>query len=86
LSWKIPHQSEQDRYGVEYRPVRRNRKPGWIHNITRQCNITISHPFPGEEYELRVYSISNSTNSLETTTCLVIRMYQQVVFLIEVHS
>ncbi|XP_060582905.1 uncharacterized protein LOC132739256 isoform X1 [Ruditapes philippinarum] len=72
LSWKIPHQSEQDRYGVEYRPVRRNRKPGWIHNTTRQCNFTISHPFPGEEYELRVYSISNAINSLESTTCLVI--------------
>ncbi|XP_053396682.1 uncharacterized protein LOC128556246 [Mercenaria mercenaria] len=72
LKWETPRRSMQDHYSVEYRMVRRNRKPSWLNNRTRDCKYTLQHPFPGEEYDFRVYSVSNRTSSEDKTIGLVV--------------
>ncbi|XP_053392279.1 uncharacterized protein LOC128554963, partial [Mercenaria mercenaria] len=72
LRWETPKGSRHDHYSVEYRMVRRNRKPSWLNNTTRDCKYTLHHPFPGEEYEIRVHSVSSRTSSVDRAVSLVI--------------
>ncbi|XP_060582891.1 uncharacterized protein LOC132739245 [Ruditapes philippinarum] len=68
LFWDEPINSVHGQFKIEYKMVARNPKTSWNQVMTTFNNRSFERLFPGEEYEFRVYAVSNTSLS-EKTTC-----------------
>ncbi|KAL4233316.1 hypothetical protein ACF0H5_007998 [Mactra antiquata] len=63
LDWDAPSDSSQGHYVIKHRPSLRNPDALWVTNSTQITQLTLSDLFPGEKYEIEVYTVSNSVSS-----------------------
>lgn len=72
LFWAAPKGSWQDYYIIDHRAIRRNPFSSWKSSKTPNVTFTLHDTFPGEEYEFRVFGVSNGTSSTKIkAVCIV---------------
>ena len=63
VDWSSPDESVWDHFFIQYRPSLQNPDAPWVQNSTYSTNLTLTDLFPGERYEIEVYTVNKDVRS-----------------------